>query len=82
LWYSTFRGNLPEPAHPLGVKTLTGVHIAVTGGALSDKARLLNDAGLVTIETGPEPLMTLTLDGGRQGRRLDVRPILPLVLKV
>lgn len=82
LWYSTFRGNLPEPAHPLGVKTLTGVHIAVTGGALSDTARLLNDAGLVTIETGAEPLMTLTLDGGRQGRRLDVRPILPLVLKV
>lgn len=81
LWYSTFRGNLPEPEHPLGLKTLTQVHITVTGETLSDKARLLNAAGLLTIEHGPEPLMTLTFDNGAQDKTLDVRPTLPLVLK-
>jgi hypothetical protein len=82
LWYSTFRGNLPAPQHPLGVKTLTHVHIAVSGETLSDKARLLNAEKLLTIETGPAPLLTLVFDHGAQGRTLDVRPALPLVLKV
>lgn len=81
LWYSTFRGNLPEPHHPLGIKTLTHAHITVTGEALSDKAQLLNTAGLLTIEHGPEPLMTLTFDNGAQGKTIDVRPTLPLVLQ-
>lgn len=82
LWYSTFRGNLPEPQHPLGIKTLTHAHIAVTGQTLSDKALLLNAGDLLTIDYGPEPLMTLTFDNGTQGKTLDVRPTLPLILKI
>ena len=82
LWYSTFRANLPPPQHRLGVKALTYARIAVAAGTLSDTARLLNAEKLLRIETGPEPLMTLTFDHGAQGRTIDVRPILPLVLKM
>jgi len=45
------------------------------------EARLLNQNGLVTIEPGTEPLLTLTFDGGAQGRTVDVCPALPMVLK-
>lgn len=80
LAFPAFRANIPDVPHPLGVKVLTAVHIAITG-ARSPIAQMIIDAGLATIEPGPEPLMTLTFDGGAQGKVVDVRPALPLVLR-
>jgi hypothetical protein len=47
---------------------------------LSPIARALVANGLAAFESGAEPLLTLTFDGGAQGRAVDVRPTLPLVL--
>lgn len=44
-------------------------------------ARLLNQNGLATIEPGTEPLLILIFEGGAQGRTVDVRPALPIVLR-
>ena len=81
LQYPSWRQNIPEQNHPLGVRTLTDIHIAVVVSSLSPLATALEEAGLATIEPGPAPLITLTFDGGAQGKQVDVRPILPLVLK-
>ena len=81
LQFLSWQQNIPEQHHPLGVKTLTGIHITVVAPALSPLAEALNQAGIVTIECGAEPLMMLTFDNNAQGKTVDVRPILPLVLK-
>lgn len=81
LSFRGFRANIPDLPHPLGVKHLTHVSITISGDALSPIARSLNQNGLATIEPGTEPLLTLTFDGGAQGKTVDVRPALPLALK-
>jgi hypothetical protein len=80
LGFPSFRANIPALPHPCGARVLTGVHLSMTD-APSEIARLVSDAGLATVERGPEPLMTLTFDDGAQGQSMDVRPTLPLVLK-
>ena len=42
---------------------------------------MLTEAGIAHIETGTEPLATLTFDHGAQGRSVDLRPALPLALR-
>lgn len=81
LQYATWRHNIPEQTHPLRVKALTGVHIAVTPESPSPLCQWLTQSGLVTIEHGSKPLMTLTFDNGAQGNTVAVRPTLPLVLR-
>lgn len=75
-----FRANIQDLPHPLGVKTLTGVAISLTEKPLSPIAQMLKENGIAAFEFGAEPLLTLTFDGGVQGRSVDVRPTLPLVL--
>ncbi|MGH2521126.1 MAG: hypothetical protein ACRDH2_01370 [Anaerolineales bacterium] len=82
LAFPAFKANLPEPNHPLGVQTLTGVSLTVVRTELSPTARLLSGVGLVAFETGMAPIMMLTFDGGAQGLTFDVRPTLPVVLNV
>ncbi len=82
LAYGSFRNTFPDVSHPLGVRALTQVQLTVAAAGLSSTARLLSEAGLAALTPGPEPLMTLTFDGGVQGRTIDLRPTLPLVLKV
>jgi hypothetical protein len=69
-------------SHPLGVKQLTGVKIAVNSNEeLTNAVSLLERHGVVAIERGPYPLLELTFDGGSRGKVLDARPILPMLLK-
>ncbi|MBI3243341.1 MAG: hypothetical protein HYZ49_13710 [Chloroflexi bacterium] len=76
-----FRANIQDLPHPLGVKNLTGVTIAVQANSLSPIARQLEENSLVKFELGAEPLLTLTFDEGALGKTADARPTLPLVLK-
>jgi len=75
-----FRANIQDLPHPLEVKNLTGVAVSVTSAGLSPIAQLLSQNGIVSFESGSSPLATLTFDGGAQGKSVDVRPTLPLVL--
>jgi hypothetical protein len=80
LSYPSFKTNIAEPAHALGIQELTSVRITAKSEMLSPIARLLSTNGLITIERGGSPLMELTFDAGVQGKILDVRPTLPLVM--
>lgn len=75
-----FKANSVVPAHPLGLQTLTQVKLVVQGQALSAPAQLLVSQHLVTMELGEAPVLELTFDAGRQTSRIDVRPVLPLIL--
>jgi hypothetical protein len=77
-----FRANIQDLPHPLGVKALTGVAVTVPGGGLSPIAQLLSQNGIVSFESGSSPMATLTFDDGAQGKSVDVRPTLPIVLKM
>ena len=81
LTFRSFRANIPDLPHPLGVKNLTDIALTVPAGELSPIARLLMGNELANFEVGSPPLMTLTFDSGAQGKAVDVRPTLPLMLK-
>lgn len=80
LAYTSFKSNIPDLPHALGVKRLSGVRITIEDNELSSIASLLSTNGVATIEAGTSPLMELTFDDGVQGKTVDVRPTLPLKL--
>lgn len=68
--------------HPNGAKEVTSVKITMpVDNRYSEAVSSLNELGLTTFLEGPEYLMELILDHGRQGGVLDLRPDLPLMLK-
>jgi hypothetical protein len=74
------------PRHPLGVRRLTAVEIALTAaGPLSPAARAVEAALGVTFRRATDNLMTLAFDdaptGGTGTASDDLRPVLPLVLR-
>ena len=81
LSFRGFRANIPDLSHPLGVKHMTGVAFTVMSTSLTPIAQMLAENGVAAFEFGPEPLATLTFDSGAQGRSVDARPTLPMVLK-
>ena len=52
-----------------------------TRGGLPPSARFVNASGAVSLQRGREWLAVLTLDGGMQGQRRDLRPALPLIVQ-
>lgn len=77
-----FRANIADLPHPLGIRDLTEVTVTVAAPSLSPIARLVAAGGIAAFELGAEPLATLRFDHGIQGRRIDLRPTLPLVLEI
>ncbi len=68
--------------HPLGMQRLTRVRVVVEGDRpLSPTAQWLSRHTIVTMESGPQSVLELTFDGGVQGRMVDARPTLPLVVR-
>lgn len=68
--------------HPLGVNKLTGSRIIVNSDKkLSAAASLLSRMGAVAIKRGAAPLLELTFDHGKNGKIIDARPMLPILLK-
>lgn len=67
--------------HPLGVHRVTAVQLTIKGEvAPAAPVRMLNDAGVVRLASGPEPLLDFTFDGGARGRNHDFRPELQLAI--
>jgi len=68
--------------HVLGVRRLTGIKIISNqSGRFSETASTLSKNRVVVVKRGKSPYAELTFDGGTQGKALDVRPTLPLILK-
>ena len=67
--------------HALHLRTLTGLRLGLPGnGPRSDAARAAEATGLVTFALAESHIMTLAFDNETQGRSIDLRPGLPLVL--
>nr|MDZ8038018.1 VOC family protein [Nostoc sp. CreGUA01] len=68
-------------SHPLGVRKLTSVKITINSDKdLTDAMSLVCTHSLITIERGESPLLELTFDEGIREKKLDARPILPILL--
>jgi hypothetical protein len=77
-------GPAAEPfLHPNGTRRLTGVRVtAPTRAALPPAATLVNLSGAAELRVGTEWVMEIELDHGTQNQELDLRPRLPLVLRL
>lgn len=80
LAYDSFKATIPVQSHPLGVKRLTKIRLAIPTSERSPAASLLAANGMADIETAAAPLMELTFDDGVQGKVVDARDTLPLRL--
>jgi hypothetical protein len=76
-------GAAREPlSHPLGVSELSSLSITTNfGEPASAAARALTRHGIVEFRTANSQALELGFDALRQGRELDLRPRLPLVLR-
>lgn len=68
-------------SHRLGVTRLSSLRILTTGKKLTATSELLARSGIMKVERGKAPLVELTFDGGRQNKSVNLRPLLPVVLK-
>ena len=74
------RRRLNIRVHSLGIRYLTGVRAVVDPSGMSRAVRMLNDSGVVQIDSGSAPLLELRFDDAKRGQSRDLRPTLPLVL--
>lgn len=80
--YMSFNRQDACSTHPLGVKKVTSVKITQAGrGELSAIASEISRHTPVNIEPGNSSLLELTFDSGIQGKTLDARSTLPIVVK-
>jgi len=69
--------------HPSRFARLTDIRIGVpsTNGLRSQAAKATSAAGLIAFYEAPSDVMELVFDGGASGRRIDLRPTLPIILQ-
>ena len=68
--------------HDLGLKNLSGIRIIGPGlPTISDAITTLKDQNLVKFKSGDSHLVELIFDHGLNGKTVDVRPSLPLILR-
>lgn len=68
--------------HPNGARRITNLLVITSDrGGLPPSTRFVNASGAVSLQRGREWLGVLTLDGGMQGQRRDLRPALPLIVQ-
>ena len=58
---------------------MTGVRIVSPSLQETSITHAMTRAGVISSKIGPEHLLELEFDGGRQEKRMDFRPELPLV---
>lgn len=70
-----------ERIHANGVREVTGVQVALAGDRNpSPELEWLGTLTCLTLEWADDELLIIELDRAEQGRRLDLRPSIPLVL--
>lgn len=79
-WLDRYMSRRPDLfSHPMGGRRLTRVRIRGTPDQIPRAALL--PLRLVDFEEADSPLLVLELDGGHRGRVVDLRPVLPLILR-
>lgn len=69
--------------HPLGIQKVTNVKVAVQKGKRrdSDIINTLKRYNVLTVDRDTEPLLELTFDRGIKEKVIDIRPLLPIIIK-
>lgn len=81
-WVGRVRQTQPALfQHRLQLERLTRVRVVCPAGRRPSSAASLGSVAELRIEDGNEHLLELEFDSGRQGRRTDFRPELPLLIK-
>lgn len=65
--------------HPSGFREITGVRIVSPSLQQTSITHAMTRAGVISSNTGPEHLLELQFDAGRQAKSMDFRPDLPLI---
>ena len=68
-------------SHPIGIKKLTDVKVTIGSDKPISHVNLILSQAMIETKIAASPLVELTFDEGNQGRVLDARPLLPLLLK-
>jgi hypothetical protein len=76
------RQNSPKVAtEGLDVKRITGARITTVEKRVTSTASMITRNRVITIKRGKAAVMELTFDGGKQGKVLDLRTSLPLIMR-
>lgn len=67
--------------HPNGCRRITGCRVIAPPRALNQSTRMLDRWNVVQFLPGDEWCVELILDRGRKGKRSDLRPELPLIVR-
>ena len=67
--------------HPLGIKRLSALRVTIASQELSATAQLLSANTNAQIENGSENRLELIFDNEAQGKIVDIRPTLPLIIR-
>jgi hypothetical protein len=79
-WMGRFMIRRPDLfGHPMGVRRVTRALVRGQPHQLPRAAQL--QPRLVGFEKASSPLLVLEFDGGHRGQTLDLRPVLPLILR-
>jgi hypothetical protein len=74
--------NPRAAVHPIGVKRITSIRlIAPNGYQPIEAVTFVENAGILTLDRGPEWAVELTFDRGAKGKKKDLRPELPLLIR-
>ena len=66
--------------HPKGLREITRVSLSVQAlDQLSPTAQMIEQAGILSIASSPEPVLELGFDDETAGQHKDFRPHLPVV---
>jgi len=79
---SAAQSKRPAPAeHSVGFREVTGVRLVSPPLPESSVTRAMVNAKVIALETGTGHSLTLQFDGGRAGREIDFRPVLPVIFR-
>lgn len=73
--------EIEDRTHPLGVGEINRVRLVVPVHGDSEAARQLSQSGIVQVEIGTRHLLEIELGGGASNELLDLRPVLPLLIR-
>lgn len=68
--------------HPIGAREITALTLTTPTPLRSEVAQIIVESGIVGTHAGERSLLEIEFDHSRQGQAVDLRPQLPLLLRI
>jgi hypothetical protein len=65
--------------HPIGIREITGLTLTTNAPPSSAASQIVTQSGVLSIQSGPRPLLEIHFDGDGRKEMADFRPLLPMV---